>query len=339
MSTPQSDADRANAFFLLDEVLQFFWPAALRAAAELRVADHLAAGPLPVRDLAKAVGADPGNLYRALRLLATRGVFAEDAEGRIALTPKADPLRSDAPNSVRAGVIMVTDAMFWSTSGAITDSVREGGPVFERIFGVPFFEYFSTDPATVALFHEGMASYSDSENLPVARALPLAEGTRLVEIGGGHGHLLRTVLREHQGVHGVLFDRPHVIAEHDLGELGDDTRWETAEGDFFKKVPSGDAYLMKRVLHDWSDDECVEILSRCREAMHPGGRIYAVDTVIPEGNGYDHGKVLDVLLMVAFTGRERTAAEFATLFDRAGLRLERVIPTDSVMSIAEGTRA
>ena len=317
----------------------YLFPAALRAAAELGVADHLTAGPRPVADLADAVGADPRNLHRTLRLLATRGIFAEDDDGRFALTPAAELLRADVPSSFRPAVLMLTDPTFWRPAGELAEAVRTGTSPFERLFGLPFFDHFARDADTAAVFHVGMAAMSDPENPLVARAYDFPPQAVVVDLGGGHGGLLLAVLREHPGLRGVLFDQPHVLREHRLGELGADHRWELAEGDFFTGAPPGDLYLIKRILHDWDDEQCVRILRQCRQAVSDDGRVLVVDAVVPPGNEPDPGKVIDLLMMAALTGRERTRAEFEALFARAGLRLARVLPTGTRLSIVEGVPA
>jgi len=314
----------------------YLFSAALRAVAALNVADHLAQGPRPVADLAEAVGADPLNLSRALRLLATRGIFAEDDAGRFALTPTAELLRTDVPSSFRAAILMLTDRTFWQPAGELEETVRTGTSPFERLFGMPFFDHFARDADTAAIFHVGMASMSDPENPLIARAYDFPPTAVVVDVGGGHGGLLLAVLRDHPGLHGVLFEQPHVLREHRLGELGADHRWDLATGDFFTEAPPGDLYLIKRILHDWDDEQCVRILRQCRRAVSDHGRVLVIDAVIPPGNDPDPGKLIDILMMTSLTGRERTHTEFDTLFTRAGLRLARVIPTDTRLSIVEG---
>ncbi|MFD7658681.1 methyltransferase [Actinosynnema sp. NPDC059797] len=332
-------AETDPRFALMDIALSYLVPAALRAVTALGVADHLVAGPRPVAELARSVGADPLNLHRALRLLATRGVFTEGDDGRFALTPAAELLRTDLPSSFGPAVLMLTDESFWRPAGELEEAVRTGRSPFDRLFGVPFFEHFARDPDTAAIFHVGMASMSDPENPLVARACDFPPGATVVDVGGGHGGLLLDVLREHPGVRGVLFDQPHVLRGHRLGELGADDRWDLVAGDFFAEAPHGDAYLVKRILHDWDDEHCLRILEHCRRAMSPHGRVLVVDAVVPPGNDPDPGKVIDLLMMSSFTGRERTRADFDALFTRAGLRLTRVLPTGTRLSIVEGVPA
>ncbi|NUT54069.1 MAG: SAM-dependent methyltransferase [Saccharothrix sp.] len=323
----------------MDLAMSYLVPSALRVAAALRVADHLVEGPRPVADLAEAVGADPLNLRRTLRLLAAQGIFAEDDAGRFALTPTAELLRTDVPSSFAPAVLMLTDPAFWRPAGELAETVRTGVPAFDRLFGLPFFDHFARDPDTAAVFHVGMASMSDPENPLVAGACEVPPGATVVDVGGGHGGLLLEVLRGHPDAHGVLFDQSHVLEGHRLGELGADHRWDLVAGDFFAQAPPGDVYLLKRILHDWDDEQCARILGRCRRAISDRGRVLVVDAVVPPGNEPDPGKVIDLLMMSSLTGRERTRADFEALFAKAGLRLTRVLPTGTRLSIVEGVPA
>ncbi|MCX4683111.1 methyltransferase [Kitasatospora purpeofusca] len=336
----QEEALRTSAAFLVDEALGFLFPAALRAAAEVGVADHLAAGPALPADLAAATGTDARNLHRVLRLLATRGIVTEDEQGRFALTGAGQALRSDVPHSARTAIRMLTDRTMWGPAGELTHCLTEGATAFEKLFGMPFFDHFAKDEHTAAVFHVGMAAMSDPENAPIAAAYDFPASGTVVDIGGGHGGLLLEVLRRNPGLEGVLYDRSHVLAGNRLDAHGEIAgRWTPQDGDFFSSVPSGDVHLLKRITHDWDDDTCATLLGHCRRALRPGGRILVLDAVVPPGNGPHQSKALDLMMMASLTGRERTEADFAELFGRAGLRLSRVIPTSTVLSVVEGVVA
>jgi hypothetical protein len=336
VSTAQPPTGADPRFALVDEALGYLYAAALRAAAALGVADHLTEGPRTPAELAEATGADAASLYRVLRLLATRGIFAEDDAGRFALTPLAEPLRTDSAASVRSAILMLTDRSFWLPAGELVDGVRTGTSPFERLFGMPFFEHFARDADTAAVFHRGMAAMSDPENPIIARAYDFPSTAVVVDLGGGHGGLLLEVLRHNPGTRGVLFDQPHVLAGHRLDGLGAPDRWSLAAGDFFAAAPAGDVYLIKRILHDWSDEDSARILRHCRRAMSEGGRVLVIDPVIRPGNAPQSGKLLDLAMLASLTGRERTRADFDALFAEAGLRVARVIPTATPLSIVEG---
>ncbi|MFF2659056.1 methyltransferase [Kitasatospora sp. NPDC058032] len=334
------DGLRRSAAFLVDEALGFLFPAALRAAADVGVADHLADGPATPAELAAATGTDTRNLYRVLRLLATRGVVSEDAQGRFTLTDAGQALRGDVPYSVRTAVQMLTDRTMWRPAGELTHCLTEGTTAFENIFGMPFFDHFAKDERTAAVFHVGMAAMSDQENAPIAAAPDFPPSGTVVDIGGGHGGLLLEVLRRNPGLEGVLYDRSHVLAGNRLGAHPEITgRWTVQEGDFFAAVPTGDVLMLKRITHDWDDDACVTLLGHCARALRPGGRVLVLDAVVPPGNEPHQSKDLDLMMMASLTGRERSAGDFAELFARAGLRLSRVIPTPTVLSVVEAVAA
>ncbi|MER7050578.1 methyltransferase [Streptomyces jumonjinensis] len=330
-----SEAARRAAAVVIDEAMSYVCAAALRAVAATGVADHLAAGPRTPAELAAASGVDAGNLRRVLRLLATRGLFAEDAEGRFGLTEAGEALRSDAPVPVRAAVLMITDRTFWLPSGELTRSLTEGTSAFDDIFGMPFFDHFAQDEQTAAVFHDGMAAMSEAENTPVARCWTFPDEALVVDVGGGQGGFLKAVLRASPTVRGVLYDRAHVLAGHRLDTRETEGRWELAEGDFFTSVPPGDVHVLKRILHDWDDDQCVTVLRNCRRSLAPKGRVLVVDAVIPPGDDPHQGKTLDLLMMVSLTGRERSQDDFERLFRAAGLKLVRIHSTPTVLSIVE----
>lgn len=336
--TKLSDSEAAG-IFLLERSLDYVYSAALRAVALLGVADHLVDGPKTVAELAQATGADELNLYRVLRLLTTKEVFRENESGQFELTAPAQHLRTDAPKSLRSGVLWLTDEVMWGSIGEIVRNVR--GDTFKKIHGMNFFEYWKEKgiASDGYDFHAGFSSFSNNDNEILVRNYDFPDGATVVDVGGNLGTLLLGILRRNPTLHGILFDQPQVVERHRLGELGDDKRWELAPGNFFKSVPkNGDFYMMKYVLHDWDDEGAVRILRNCREAMAPGGRVLVFEPVIPTGNTPPHmGKLFDQLCLgVCEGGRERTEEEFRELlFAKAGLRLNRIIDTGSHISIIE----
>jgi hypothetical protein len=218
----------------------------------------------------------------------------------------------------------------------------------KETFTKPFYNYLEDHPDDLKVFGEAMTSLSGIENPAIAAAFKKtykAAGIRtLVDVAGGHGSLLATVLAQNRSLNGVLFDLPAVIArarnDRHVTTPRLASRCAFESGDFFESVPDGgDAYILKYILHNWDDENCVRILTNCRRAMNEKGRILVADPVIAPGNHREWGKLLDIQMMVAVRGKERTKKEFAELFGRAGLRLVRVVPTTSALSIVEGVRA
>jgi hypothetical protein len=309
-------------------------------AARLGIADELAAGPRTIAALAKKVGAHEPSLRRVLRALAGLGIFAETANGRFKLTPIAATLRSDVKGSLRPFALMMVDGYNWTAWGQLLHGTRTGQLPFNHVYGMPLFEYLREHPDADREFSNAMASISGPENDAIARALDFSRFKTLVDVGGAHGHLLATVLGRHRRVRGILYDQPQVVAG--AGASGFITapavaaRCTTKGGDFFTSVPAGaDAYMMKYIMHDWTDDQCVRILGHCRRAMAPDGRVLVVEHVIRPGNAPDWAKLLDINMLVLPGGQERTKEEFAALFTRAGLRLKRVHKTASALSVLE----
>jgi O-methyltransferase/methyltransferase family protein len=312
---------------------------ALYVAAKLGIADLLQEGPQSCARLAEATQTHAGALYRVLRALASVGVFAEDEMGCFRLTPLADLLRTDAPGSLRAFAIMLGAPEHWRAWEGVLHSVRTGQPAFDHVFGIPLFQYFPTHPEAARIFDDAMTSRSGQENTAILAAYDFAAAHTVVDVGGGQGTLLASILEVHPHARGVLFDLPHVIApaRTHIERAGQAARWECVAGDFFTAVPTGgDCYLLKKVIHDWDDERAQRILTNCRTAMSSAGRLLLMEPLIPPGNEASFNKLLDLLMLVWNAGgRERTEREHQGLLASAGFHLSRVIPTRSGISIIE----
>ena len=313
---------------------------AIYVAAELGIADLLAALPRTACELAKETGTDGVSLYRVLRALASVEIFREDGEGRFSLTPMGELLRTGSPGSKRSLAIMA-GAEFYRSWGGILSAVQTGDAVFDDVFGKPFFRYMSDNPDRWRIYDDAMTGVHDSETKPVLDAYDFTSFRTIVDVGGGNGLALAAVLRRHPGLRGILFDLPPVAerSREVLAGSGVSGRCSFIGGDFFESVPSSaDAYLMRHVIHDWKDGEAIAILRNCRDAMQPEGRVLVVETVIPSGNGPCFGKWLDLMMLVG-GGRERTREQYSELFTAAGLRLTRIVPTAHEVSVIEAMRA
>jgi SAM-dependent methyltransferase len=313
---------------------------AIYVAAEIGIADILAAGPRTADELARGLRMDGPSLYRVLRALASIDIFREDGEGRFSLTPMGKLLESDAPGSKRS-LARMAGAEFYRSWGGLLPSLKTGGAAFDEVFGKPFFHYMSANPDRWRIYDDAMTGVHDSETIPVLDAYDFTPFETIVDVGGGNGLALAAILRRHPGIRGVLFDLPAVAdrAREVVAGAGVSDRCRIVGGDFFDSVPSsGDAYLLRHVIHDWEDGEAIAILGNCRDAMQPGGRVLVVETVIPSGNEPCFGKWLDLMMLVV-GGRERTREQYGDLFSAAGLRLTRVVPTAHEVSVIEGVRA
>ncbi len=315
-----------------------FVAGALAGLAQLGIADLVAAGPRSPADLAREIGADASALYRLMRATASVGVLAEQEDGRFAQTPLSDCLRRDARPSLRDLAIMggrEWGALGWSQ---IEYGIRTGKPSVDKVYGMPIFEYMAKHPEEAAIFNGAMTALSAIDSPAVAAAYDFSGIGSLVDVGGGHGLLLATILAKTPGLKGILYDLDFVVAGAPEGPLAPYMdRCSLASGDMFASVPAGaDAYIMKHIIHDWDDERCIKILKACRAAVNPGGRLLVVDSVIAPGNGFQPAKFLDLQMLLIPGGLERTEAQFRALFAAAGWRLSRIVPTMAPDSILEG---
>ncbi|WP_157640935.1 methyltransferase [Longispora albida] len=316
---------------------------AVCTAAELRLPELLAGGPLSVGELARRCGAAPEPLGRVLRLLEQYGLFSRCPEG-YGRTALGAALAEDAPGSARP-TAMILGAEFGDSFNALTSTVRHGRAAFDELHGLPLFDYLAKNSEAAGALH---ASQSSGIALAAADLLDVVEtepGQTIVDVGGGHGSLLEAFLTARTGLSGILYDLPEVTLEaaDRLAGLGE--RCATIGGDFFVSVPEGDLHLLRYVLHDWDEHDALAILRSCRAAMRPGGRLLVVEHVLdlPEADA-EHNRVaalFDVYMMLVTTGgRERTLPEFEALLAAADLRLARVVPLPTTgMSLLEAVSA
>jgi SAM-dependent methyltransferase len=316
---------------------------AIASVVEIGVPDQLAKGAKRCSEIARKAGVSEDGVYRLLRALASVGLFSEGADRRFKLTPMGQRLRTDHPQSLAGYARFTGHDSTWRPWGQLTYSVKTGLPAFDQVFGSPVFEYFSKNPEASAIFDDAMTGLSASEALAVADAYEFKKVDTLMDVAGGHGLLLATVLRRHKTMRGVLFDLPHVAAgaAATFARAGITGRVRVESGDFFKELPSGaDAIMMKHIIHDWDDESATRILQACHRALGPRGKVLIVDAVVPVGNAPHFGKLLDLeMLVLTQRGRERTKSEFSALLRGAGFRLSRVVATKGPLSIVETVKA
>jgi len=330
---------------LLQQLIFGFFPSqAIFVAIQLGIPDLLADGPQTSEELAKATQSDPQSLYRLLRALAYLGILNEADPECFELTALGSPLRSDDPESLRPAVLLFTGERSWRAWGGLLSSVQTGEIAFDKIFGTDVWDYFAQHPELSEMFNEAMSSGTRQLAPSVIEAYDFSRFKTLVDIGGGDGTLLAAIVAATPGLRGVLFDSAAGFAEAPgrLGETGVSDRCELVEGDFFRSVPPGaDAYLMKSIIHDWRDDQCVRILENIRRAMLDTGTVLILEPIVSarvDPSFTAIGMMMsDLNMMVCTGGRERTEAEFASLLGAAGLRLETVVELapPSAVSILE----
>jgi hypothetical protein len=257
-------------------------------------------------------------------------LFRTDAEGRFALTPLGAVLRSDAPGAVRSTVIALSGTFFWAAWGEVLHSVRTGETGMQKALGMTEYDYLAEHPEDASHFNAAMIGYNADEAAAIVDAYDFPGSGMVVDVGGGSGTLLGTILAANPGLRGVLFERPQVVpeAERNLTVAGVADRCEFVGGDFLQAVPEGgDVYITSHCIHNWDEADCVRILANCRRAMPPRARLLIVDAVIRAGDEPDPAKILDLVMLVVPGGQERSEDEYRILLEKAGLRLTRMIPT------------
>jgi hypothetical protein len=315
---------------------------ALQLAVQVGVADHLAAGPRTAQHLAAATGTNEDALYRVLRALASVGVFDEVEPRRFALTPAADILRKDSSRSVHDLVLFIADPLHLRVYADAIESLRTGKPAAETTLGKSVFEWFAEHPEYSSTFNNAMTNMSAALIPAVLEAYDFGDIGVLVDVAGGHGQVLTSILRKFPAMRGILMDLDHVIAgaKPKIEAAGVADRCQAVAGDFFKAVPSGgDAYVMKHIIHDWDDERAAQILRAIHTAMgSKHGKVILLEGVLAPGNEPGLGKIMDLEMLLLPGGRERSADEFRSLFDRAGFDLARIVPTASPVCVIEAQK-
>jgi antitoxin (DNA-binding transcriptional repressor) of toxin-antitoxin stability system len=272
--------------------------------------------------------------------LISRGIFRRRRDGRYELTPLADTLRSDAEVSMAAMARFVGAPQHREHWSHLVDAVRTGRAVIPELRGKPVFEYLADEPELAEIFNHSTTSASELSIAPVTAAYDFSPYATIVDVGGGHGRLLAAILAATPAARGVLFDLPQVVAGAAtlLRQHHAHNRVRIVEGSFFERIPDdGDAYVLKNVIHDWPDDDAVQILRNVRTAAGAGKTILLVELVIPKHNRDFLGKWTDLEMLIGAAARERSATEYGRLLNHAGFQMSRVVETASPFSIVEAT--
>jgi O-methyltransferase domain/Dimerisation domain len=301
---------------------------AIYVVVKLGIPDLLADGPRGSDELAHATETHAGALYRVLRFLAGVGLFEERAPQQFGLTSLGAGLRRGAPGSLHAQVLRQLDPSCWEAWGQLLHSVRTGETAFDAVHGMGYFAYLGQHPDAARIFDQAMTSNTARSGSAITRAYDFSGTQRLVDVGGGQGLLLATVLQAYPTMHGVLFDRPAVVAgaPATLEAAGVADRCQVVGGDFFEAVPAGgDAYVLRQILHDWDDVRATQILKNCQRAMQGPGKVLVVERVIaPDYRQALPALRLDLEMLVNLGGLQRTEAEYRELFAATGFRLSAV---------------
>jgi hypothetical protein len=310
----------------------------LYVAAKLNLADHLAHGPKSAQELAGPTATHAPSLYRLMRTLASLGILTEDATHRFAVTPLGDALKTGAPGAARATILTVANETWVQGFGQLLYSVQTGKSGFEKMLGMPIFDWLAKNPEEASLFSETMVGIHGGEPPAIAAAYDFSGFKTIVDVGGATGNLLTTIVGSYPGTRGILYDLPHIVRDAPalIQARGLTDRITIQGGSFFERVPvGGDAYFLSHIIHDWSEEQCLTILGNCRRAMSPNSRLLIIEMVLPAGDTPHPGKMLDMMMLVGPGGQERTDQEYSALLAKAGLRLTRIVPTESPVSVVE----
>jgi hypothetical protein len=313
------------------QVIHFWQARATAAATEMNLADHLAEGPLDVAELAKRANVNTSALFRLLRALESIGIFTQTSPRVFANTETSELLRNDAAGSHKAWILsmLTKGSPNFNTWNELEYSLQTEESATKKLYGYDVWEFFRRNPETSETFNKAMRGGSSAMTPMVTAAYDWSRFPVIADIGGGIGTQLLSILAASPGSRGILFDQEHVGA----GLVFED-RIEFIGGDFFASAPEGaDAYVLRMILHDWSDEKSGTILAAVRRAMKPTARLVLIDTIISEGPEFHFGKWFDLQMLVAVNGRERTEVEFRDLLLKAGFELETVVPTASPMHI------
>lgn len=322
------------------QLISGFWISrAVYVIAKLGIPDLIAEQPRTVDELAQATDTHSGALARVIRALVSVGVLAETTDGRVSLTPLSEVLRTNVPGSVRWFTISELGEEHYPAWGDLMHSVKTGEIAFDHVFGMDIWEFFRTHPDNARLFNDSMSGMTAAANEAILAKYDFSPIRKMVDIGGGHGGLITSILKANPKMSGVLFDAAVVIegAIPRLQASGVADRVEAVAGDFFQQVPAGaDGYILKWIIHDWDDERATTILKNIRSGIVNDGRVLIADVVLPESSEPHFGKFFDLNMLVMTGGKERTANQFEQLLQRSGFQLTNVVSTESPFSIVEG---
>lgn len=317
----EAEAASARDADTVFQILTGHWKAqTVRAAADLRIADHLAAGARTADEVARLESSDPRTTYRLMRACVSLGLLSSDGHGTFALTGLGEVLRGEMPGSLREAALAQSAHGHWQSWELLPEAVRAGEDQTRVALGTDIFRYFAANPEEASLFNGSMANMTAMVTEDVVGQVDLGKATHVVDVGGASGSLLLALLRSHPEVRGQVLDLPHVLEEARKAatDAGVANRFSALSGDFFDSVPEADYYLLKFILHDWQDEECVRILRNCHAAAHPGARALVVETLVGEESDPGSTTLLDMNMLALSPGQERSLDEFDALFASAG---------------------
>lgn len=301
----------------------------LYTTVKLGIPDQLAAGPMTAEDMAGKIGAHPKALYRFLRLLVARGWVNQENDDRFSLTESGELLRSDRPGSLN-DLILYTGEFSYRAGLGMYRSIKNGEAGFEHVFGEPFFAYLDHTPHLRALFDKLSGANAVERANAIADAYDFSGANTIIDIGGGNGTLIASILKANPDNLGIVFEAPEVIEEaiQFLAENNLENKSKVVSGNFFSsELPEGDFLILSNIIHDWDDDDSLKILRNCRSAMGPKSKLLIIEQIMPKLVADGTAVVgSDITMLMLLNGAERTKDEYESLLGQAGLRINTVIP-------------
>ena len=315
------------------QMITGYWTTQIvRGAAHLSLAEHLDHGTITAAEIAEAEGISHDACARLLQACAGLGLVRAEGE-RFAATELLQTLRA-GPNSLRGWALCQAAPGHWLPWGRFLDALRSGERQTLGTLGAEIFEYYKTVPDEAAAFTEAMTGMTGIVSAEVARLLETTPYTKAVDVGGAAGAFVQTLLLHNPKLEGIVFDLPNVVESANPAEIPElANRIQFAGGDFLQQVPAGDLYLLKWILHNWSDDDCLTILRNCRRAALPGARLVVVEQLLEPEASSPFTPLMDLNMLVMLTGRERTLPEYQKLFSEAGFGSIEVTRTNSPMML------
>ena len=314
--------------------------ACLNVALKLRVLDQIGDGVVDVNTLAREAGANEDYLFRVLRVLETQQIVRRFMGRAFQLTSAGQLLRCDVAGSLAPALEFIADPLHLTLYSHLRRSIETGETTFDAVYGEPFFEW-STRPENAdeaAVFNHAMTSISEMCIPAFLDAYPFGAFQKMVDVGGGYGAVLRSVLKEHHGLKGTLAEMPSLLRAADaaIAQDGLADRCTTVACNFFESVPAGgDLYFMKNIVHDWADEPALRLLRNIRAVIPSNGTLLLAEAVLDDSPAPHLGKFIDIEMIAFVGGKERTAEEFRQLLASAGFVLRRIITTKSPLSLVE----
>jgi len=308
----------------------------LSIAAELGIADLVANQPKSTLQLSQELKVNENALYRLVRVLAAQGIFELDKNKMVSNSEISDFLMEDMEGSQRNFARMMGSPWMWKIFNDLEYSIATGDSASKKAIGYEnFFEYFKQEsPKDGKIFSQSMSSFSYSFDQPLVNAYDFSTCKQVTDVGGAEGRLLKIIKNQYPSIKPVLFELPHAIEQAKQNDTEGILNYE--EGDFFNSIAASDCYLIKYILHNWNDENCIKILQNCRKSIAPNGRVLIMDMLIKEDEPQVFEKSLDMVMLVLLQSKERTKEEFEELLNKAGFKLNAVYPTASPLSIIEG---